>query len=45
MHGRALDLATGQTMAANRGVIASNGTLHEAVLRVLAERLGADNTA
>jgi 3'(2'), 5'-bisphosphate nucleotidase len=41
MHGQALDLAAGESMAANRGVIASNGTLHGAVLRALAERMGA----
>ncbi len=45
MYGRALDLAAGEAMRANRGIIASNGTLHEAVLRALAEHLGAVDTA
>jgi 3'(2'), 5'-bisphosphate nucleotidase len=45
MHGRALDLAAGETMRANRGVIAGNGTLHEAVLRALAERVGTEGVA
>jgi len=45
MHGQALDLATAKTMRANRGVIASSGGLHEAVLRVLAQRVDADDPA
>lgn len=35
MHGHPLDLASAERMAHNRGVIVSNGVLHEAVLRVL----------
>jgi 3'(2'), 5'-bisphosphate nucleotidase len=45
MHGQALDLASGETMHANQGVIASNGALHEAVLRTLAEHLQAQGAA
>ena len=43
MRGRTLDLATNETMRANRGVVASNGTLHGAVLRALAEPNDAGN--
>jgi 3'(2'), 5'-bisphosphate nucleotidase len=35
LDGKALDLSTGRTLAKNRGVLASNGLLHPAVLQAL----------
>jgi 3'(2'), 5'-bisphosphate nucleotidase len=40
LHGRALDFTAGRTLAKNRGILASNGALHEAVLKGL-EKIGA----
>jgi 3'(2'), 5'-bisphosphate nucleotidase len=37
IHGQPLDFASGPKMLNNRGVIASNGLLHEAVLKALAK--------
>ena len=37
MRGQPLDLASNHTMGRNRGVVVSNGTLHEAVLEALAQ--------
>ncbi len=35
LDGKALDFSTGRTLANNRGVLASNGLLHPAVLQAL----------
>jgi len=40
LDGKALDFARGRTLAANRGVVASNGVLHDAALAAL-KRVGA----
>jgi len=40
IHGRPLDFARGRTLAGNRGVIATNGHLHDAVLAAVGEVLG-----
>ncbi len=40
IQGRPLDFARGRTLAGNRGVIATNGHLHEAVLATVGEVLG-----
>ena len=40
LHGKSLDFTAGRTLAHNRGVLATNGELHEAVLGAL-ERIGA----
>jgi 3'(2'), 5'-bisphosphate nucleotidase len=40
LDGKTLDFARGRTLAANRGVVASNGVLHEAALAAL-KRVGA----
>jgi 3'(2'), 5'-bisphosphate nucleotidase len=37
LDGRSLDFSHGRTLAKNRGVLATNGHLHEAVLAVLRE--------
>lgn len=37
--GRPLDFSQGRTLSANRGVVATNGLLHEAVLAAVAEAL------
>ncbi len=37
LHGRPLDFTQGRTLARNRGVLASNGHLHEAALQALAQ--------
>jgi 3'(2'), 5'-bisphosphate nucleotidase len=37
LHGRPLDFTAGRTLAHNRGLLASNGHLHEATLAALAE--------
>jgi 3'(2'), 5'-bisphosphate nucleotidase len=39
LDGRTLDFAAGRTLAHNRGVVASNGHLHEAALAAL-KRIG-----
>lgn len=38
MEGRPLDFATGSKLINNRGIVVSNGTLHEAVLAVLRQK-------
>ena len=40
LHGRALDFTAGRTLAHNRGILATNGALHESVLEGL-QRIGA----
>lgn len=35
MHGQALDLLQGRRMTSNRGIVATNGTLHEGVLEII----------
>ena len=40
LHGRALDFTAGRTLALNRGILATNGLLHEAFLEGL-EKVGA----
>jgi 3'(2'), 5'-bisphosphate nucleotidase len=37
LDGKSLDFSHGRTLAKNRGIVASNGHLHEAVLQVLRE--------
>lgn len=37
LDGRPLDFSTGRTLARNRGVVASNGYLHECALKAIAE--------
>ena len=37
MFGQSLDFATGYQMVRNQGIVASNGSLHGAVLEALAE--------
>ena len=37
IHGRRLDFAGGAKMVENRGVVVSNGRIHDAVLKELAE--------
>jgi 3'(2'), 5'-bisphosphate nucleotidase len=40
LHGKPLDFSAGRTLAHNRGILATNGELHEAVLAAL-EKIGA----
>jgi 3'(2'), 5'-bisphosphate nucleotidase len=35
LHGRQLDFSAGRTLAHNRGILASNGYLHQAALEAL----------
>lgn len=35
IHGRPLDFTQGQTLSANRGVVATNGTLHDSIIRII----------
>lgn len=42
MHGRALDFGTGAKMAANQGVVVSNGAIHEQVLETISQTMGED---
>jgi len=37
LDGKTLDFSRGRTLAANRGVVASNGLLHDAALAALAQ--------